>query len=126
MEYMDIIHLTVNFHFHFFFLSPPLPSPPLSIAVNQVPLAWSAVAYPSLKPCAAWSEDLVERLHFIQGTFCSTVNHHIHIHFFQSMLLLIITKDVRNVFNCFLFRESMMNIMINLSYLTSPNLMYFS
>jgi dynein heavy chain len=36
-----------------------------SIAVNQVPKAWSSVAYPSMKPLSAWVDDLLERLNFI-------------------------------------------------------------
>jgi len=34
--------------------------------VNQVPTAWAAVAYPSLKPLAAWVTDLEQRLAMIQ------------------------------------------------------------
>lgn len=73
------------FLFHNLFLnpSPPLypypilspfpfcfPSPPLylnSIAMNEVPSAWTAAAYPSMKPLSAWSEELIDRLQFIQG-----------------------------------------------------------
>jgi dynein heavy chain len=36
-----------------------------SIAVNQVPKYWSSVAYPSMKPLAAWVIDLLDRLQFI-------------------------------------------------------------
>jgi dynein heavy chain len=36
-----------------------------AIAVNAVPGIWSAKAYPSMKPCSAWSDDLIERLEFI-------------------------------------------------------------
>lgn len=36
-----------------------------SIALNQVPKAWAAVAYPSMKPCSAWVDDLMERLQMI-------------------------------------------------------------
>ena len=32
---------------------------------NQVPAVWTKVAYPSLKPLAAWVEDLVQRISFI-------------------------------------------------------------
>jgi Dynein heavy chain C-terminal domain len=46
-------------------LSPPLSF--YSIAINQVPALWVSAAYPSLKPCAAWSEDLLDRLAFLQG-----------------------------------------------------------
>ena len=55
------------------FLSLHFPIPPLpstisnSIAMNEVPAAWTAVAYPSMKPCSAWSEELLDRLQFIQG-----------------------------------------------------------
>jgi dynein heavy chain len=37
-----------------------------AIALNQVPKYWASVAYPSLKPCSAWSEDLMDRLQMIQ------------------------------------------------------------
>lgn len=37
-----------------------------SIYVNQVPIMWSSVAYPSLKTLASWVVDLVARLDFIQ------------------------------------------------------------
>ena len=47
--------------------SPLLPSTSNSIAMNEVPAAWTAVAYPSMKPCSAWSEELLDRLQFIQG-----------------------------------------------------------
>jgi len=36
-----------------------------SLFDNTVPKNWEAVAYPSLKPLAAWVDDLVERLEFI-------------------------------------------------------------
>lgn len=36
-----------------------------SIALNQVPQAWAAVAYPSMKPCSAWVEDLMDRMTFV-------------------------------------------------------------
>ena len=32
-----------------------------SVALGRVPLVWSSVAYPSLKPLAAWSRDLIQR-----------------------------------------------------------------
>merc|ERR1711998_183623 len=32
---------------------------------NQVPKAWESKAYPSLKPCSAWVDDLMQRLEFI-------------------------------------------------------------
>lgn len=38
-----------------------------SIFINSVPDMWANKAYPSLKPLAAWVEDLVERMKFIQG-----------------------------------------------------------
>jgi len=38
-----------------------------SIAINQVPKSWASVAYPSMKPCSAWVDDLMERLAFIQN-----------------------------------------------------------
>merc|ERR1711871_926169 len=34
---------------------------------NKVPALWEAVAYPSLKPLAAWVEDLIRRLTFLQS-----------------------------------------------------------
>ena len=36
-----------------------------AIALNQVPKAWANVAYPSMKPCSAWVNDLMDRLGFI-------------------------------------------------------------
>jgi dynein heavy chain len=36
-----------------------------SIAINQVPKSWANVAYPSMKPCSAWVDDLMDRLNFI-------------------------------------------------------------
>ncbi|CAJ1990204.1 dynein heavy chain [Leishmania donovani] len=36
-----------------------------SFFVNSVPVSWSALAYPSLKPLSKWVEDLVRRVHFI-------------------------------------------------------------
>merc|ERR1712013_928721 len=36
-----------------------------SLFDNTVPANWEAVAYPSLKPLAAWVDDLVERLDFV-------------------------------------------------------------
>jgi dynein heavy chain, axonemal len=38
-----------------------------AIAMNQVPGGWASVAYPSMKPLAAWVADLMERLRFIQN-----------------------------------------------------------
>jgi dynein heavy chain len=35
-----------------------------AIALNQVPKSWAEVAYPSLKPCSAWFDDLMDRLQF--------------------------------------------------------------
>ena len=32
-----------------------------SIALNQVPKAWANKAYPSMKPCSSWVEDLMLR-----------------------------------------------------------------
>jgi dynein heavy chain len=37
-----------------------------SLFVNQVPKYWAAKAYPSLKPLAAWVQDLLARVAFIQ------------------------------------------------------------
>ena len=33
---------------------------------NRVPLLWSKVAYPSLKPLGSWTLDFIKRLEFIQ------------------------------------------------------------
>jgi dynein heavy chain, axonemal len=46
-------------------MSTDLEAIATSISINQVPKAWSAVAYPSLKPLAAWINDLIARLQFI-------------------------------------------------------------
>ena len=37
----------------------------LSSHLNQVPLLWSVVAYPSLKPLGSWTTDLLDRLTFL-------------------------------------------------------------
>jgi hypothetical protein len=47
--------------------SQPLTPPPSVRCPHQVPEAWSAKAYPSLKPLSAWVADLLERLEFIGG-----------------------------------------------------------
>lgn len=46
-------------------MSNELESIANAIAVNAVPGIWSSKAYPSLKPCSAWSDDLIMRLEFI-------------------------------------------------------------
>lgn len=38
-----------------------------SISINVVPAAWAAVAYPSLKPLAAWFKDFERRFKFFQS-----------------------------------------------------------
>jgi dynein heavy chain len=38
-----------------------------SLLNNAVPSLWASVAYPSLKPLAAWVADLHERMHFMQS-----------------------------------------------------------
>ena len=38
----------------------------ISLYTNQVPALWAKKAYPSLKPLAAWVDDLAERLAFVQ------------------------------------------------------------
>jgi dynein heavy chain len=38
-----------------------------SLYNNQVPGGWAKAAYPSLKPLAAWTADLILRIEFIQG-----------------------------------------------------------
>jgi len=40
-----------------------------SLFNNQVPTMWAKVAYPSLKPLAAWFPDLLRRINFIQTWF---------------------------------------------------------
>ncbi|KNE63057.1 hypothetical protein AMAG_08223 [Allomyces macrogynus ATCC 38327] len=37
-----------------------------SMSINQVPVLWSARAYPSLKPLSSWVTDLVARIDFLQ------------------------------------------------------------
>lgn len=37
-----------------------------SLFDNRVPLMWANKAYPSLKPLAAWVDDLLQRVAFIQ------------------------------------------------------------
>ena len=59
--------LTLSLFLLLSFTQLPLPSISNSIAMNEVPAAWTAVAYPSMKPCSAWSEELLDRLQFIQG-----------------------------------------------------------
>ena len=48
-------------------MSAELEALATSIFNNQVAAMWEAVAYPSLKPLAAWIEDLTQRISFIQG-----------------------------------------------------------
>ena len=40
-----------------------------SLFNNQVPSMWAKVAYPSLKPLAAWVPDLIRRIDFIQSWY---------------------------------------------------------
>ena len=47
-------------------MSAELEAMATSLFNNQVPAMWEAVAYPSLKPLAAWIEDLTQRISFIQ------------------------------------------------------------
>eukprot|EP00878_Enallax_costatus_P015185 GHUV01015897.1.p1 GENE.GHUV01015897.1~~GHUV01015897.1.p1 ORF type:complete len:755 (+),score=209.16 GHUV01015897.1:720-2984(+) len=47
-------------------MSPDLEKVVNSLYDNQVPEAWAAKAYPSLKPLSSWVTDLLERLAFIQ------------------------------------------------------------
>ena len=49
----------------FIVMSETLDSMYLKIQNNQVPLNWSKVAYPSLKPLASWFRDLQERMEFM-------------------------------------------------------------
>ena len=46
-------------------MSPELEAVTNSIFDNQVPEAWAAKAYPSLKPLSSWVLDLLERIKFI-------------------------------------------------------------
>ena len=46
-------------------MSSDLEAISTSIAMNQVAAAWASKAYPSLKPLAAWVDDLLLRLQFI-------------------------------------------------------------
>ena len=48
-------------------MSSDLESMAESLYTNQVPAMWVKQAYPSLKPLAAWIEDLVERLAFVKA-----------------------------------------------------------
>ncbi|CAM9289484.1 unnamed protein product, partial [Discosporangium mesarthrocarpum] len=45
-------------------MSGELESVGKAIALNSVPSAWEAKAYPSMKPLTAWVDDLMERLKF--------------------------------------------------------------
>ena len=44
-----------------------------SIALGQVPGAWEAKAYPSLKPLGPWTDDLMLRLDFIRAWIASGI-----------------------------------------------------
>eukprot|EP00607_Mallomonas_marina_P008255 CAMPEP_0182417146 /NCGR_PEP_ID=MMETSP1167-20130531/1548_1 /TAXON_ID=2988 /ORGANISM="Mallomonas Sp, Strain CCMP3275" /LENGTH=489 /DNA_ID=CAMNT_0024590475 /DNA_START=849 /DNA_END=2315 /DNA_ORIENTATION=- len=48
-------------------MSAELESIANCIALNQVPGMWADKAYPSMKPLSAWVDDLIARLHFING-----------------------------------------------------------
>jgi len=48
-------------------MSAELEAMATALFSNQVPTMWSKVAYPSLKPLAAWVDDLVERISFLQN-----------------------------------------------------------
>ena len=48
-------------------MSSDLESMAESLYTNQVPAMWVKQAYPSLKPLAAWIDDLVERLAFVKA-----------------------------------------------------------
>lgn len=43
-------------------MSETLDATYFSLLNNQVPVLWNKVAYPSLKPLAAWTTDLIERV----------------------------------------------------------------
>uniref|UniRef100_H2YHS3 Dynein heavy chain 1, axonemal n=1 Tax=Ciona savignyi TaxID=51511 RepID=H2YHS3_CIOSA len=47
-------------------MSEPLEKMFNSLYINEVPSLWSKKAYPSLKPLASWTEDLLARVQFIQ------------------------------------------------------------
>lgn len=46
-------------------MSSELEEISVSVSMNQVPHYWSSKAYPSMKPLAAWVDDLMARLKFI-------------------------------------------------------------
>ena len=46
-------------------MSAELEAISTSLAINAVPAAWAAQAYPSLMPLSGWTDDLVKRLDFI-------------------------------------------------------------
>jgi dynein heavy chain, axonemal len=46
-------------------MSAELEDISVAVAMNQVPGYWSSKAYPSMKPLAAWVDDLMARLKFI-------------------------------------------------------------
>ncbi|CAF1657368.1 unnamed protein product, partial [Didymodactylos carnosus] len=48
-------------------LSQSLEDMSKSLYNNTVPLLWSKVAYPSLKPLASWAADLLQRVKFVQN-----------------------------------------------------------
>ncbi|CAE7603886.1 DNAH7, partial [Symbiodinium microadriaticum] len=48
-------------------MSSELEEISLAVAMNQVPRYWSSKAYPSMKPLAAWVDDLMARLQFINN-----------------------------------------------------------
>lgn len=47
-------------------LTPELEETAKSLAENRVPLCFSRVSYPSLKPLSSWLKDLIQRLDFFQ------------------------------------------------------------
>jgi dynein heavy chain len=48
-------------------MSTELDAIATSLALNQVPKSWANNAYPSMKPCSSWMDDLVERIQFINS-----------------------------------------------------------
>ncbi|CAF5224880.1 unnamed protein product, partial [Rotaria magnacalcarata] len=48
-------------------LSQALEEMSKSLFNNAVPVMWSKVAYPSLKPLASWVLDLIQRVEFVQA-----------------------------------------------------------
>jgi len=63
----DTLHQAIKALKGLVVMGPDLEAVAHSLYDNRVPDAWSAKAYPSLKPLSAWVADLLERLEFIGG-----------------------------------------------------------